>query len=36
LKASDRHNLSSFKAWRGKVEGYRDYFSPQQITLLEE
>lgn len=36
LKAVDPKNLSSFKARRGKVEGYRDYFSPQQIALLEE
>jgi len=36
LKAIDPQNLSSFKARRGIVEGYRDYFSPQQIALLEE
>jgi len=36
LKAVDPQNFSSFKARRGKVEGYLDYFSSQQIALLEE
>lgn len=36
LKTVDPKNLSSFKARRGKMNGYLDYFSPQQIALLEE
>lgn len=31
----DRRDPASFKTRRGKVEGYRDYFSPAQVEELE-
>ena len=36
LTPRDRENPDSFKVRRGKVGGYRDYFSPEQVAELEE
>ena len=36
MKIIDKDNLDSFKARRGKVAGYRDYFSQSQIAYLED
>ena len=35
LKRRDAGDPESFKVRRGKVGGYRDYFSPQQVEELE-
>lgn len=36
MKLRDRDDPASFKVRRGKVNGYRDYFSPEQVAELEQ
>jgi hypothetical protein len=36
LRAGDTANADSFKARRGKVGGYRDYFSAAEIAVIDE
>src|SRR5207249_4526496 len=35
LRPGDAANPNSFKVRRGKVGGYRDYFSPDQLARIE-
>jgi hypothetical protein len=36
LTLRDPNDPNSFKVRRGKVGGYRDYFSPEQVAELDE
>jgi hypothetical protein len=35
VKPGDKNNPDSFKVRRGKVGGYRDYFTPEQVEAVE-
>ena len=36
MRLRDRNDETTFKVRRGKVGGYRDYFTPEQVAELEE
>jgi hypothetical protein len=35
VKPGDEGNPDSFKVRRGKVGGYRDYFTPEQVRIVD-
>jgi hypothetical protein len=36
MRLKDRNDPSTYKVRRGKVGGYRDYFTPEQAEELEQ